>query len=1234
MQLGSVPACGAREIRLDRLEHFSTKDGLSQDWVRALYQDRQGFLWIGTDDGLNRYDGYTFKVYRHDPDDSETLTDNFVNRIAEDRQGNLWIATRRGLNLLHRSTDRFERFLHDPNRSDSLSHDDVFDVLEDRFGLIWVVTSAGVDQLDRSTGRFLHFPSRDALSLFESKAGDLWVGGSPLTLNKFDRDEGRFRRYAISAAASDVQGGESIWTFAEDDEGRLWLAPNSGGLVRFDPHTDERRWFLTDPSESALVLSILPKSDETLWVSVLNGGVRILNPRTGEIARYHHDPDEPDGLGSDWYPMLYEDRTGVTWIGTGAGLDKFVPARERFSVYRHKLKDPNSLSGNFIWPIHGDSEGRLWVGTLDAGLNRLDRSRGAVTRFTHDPEDPNSLSSDIVTSLLEDSEGVLWIGTGKGLDRFDPVRERFLPVRPELGDADGTDGEAPGLIYGLVEDRAGLLWIGDDSLWSVDKQKYRFRRYAPDPDDPDDPGSLRGGGIYSLLSDRRGDLWIGMISSGVSRFDPRTETFQHFYHDPTDPRSLSNDAVTVLFEDRSGTLWLGTLGGGLNRFDPETESFTHYREKDGLANDNILGILEDDQGYLWVSSNRGLSRFDPAAVSFKNYSSEDGLLSNAMALQAAWKSPDGEMFFGSPQGLHSFYPEDLVDDPHAPSVAITDFQILNESTPWGERLSKPSTLDDPAAVPHLVLTHHDKIFAFEFAALHFQSPGKNRYAYRLKGFQDEWIEEGAERRFAQYTNLDPGEYTFQVKAANPDGVWNEQGAAVRLTILPPPWWSWWAQALYVLAFIVLVAAFVGYQQKKLQREQEAAERERRINARLREVDRLKDQFLANTSHELRTPLFGIIGLAESMRDQGMTDAAAARRQLDMIIDSGHRLHRLVGDILDFSRIDQGDLAIQCRPLQLSAIVASVLDLLRPLAQDKGLVLENEIPDGLSLVEADEPRLEQILLNLVGNAIKFTDQGTVSVAAAQEGDRVRIRVRDTGIGISEEHRWRIFEPFEQVDGSMKRSYGGAGLGLAVSRRLVELHGGEIEVESTPGEGSVLSFTLPVAGAEDAGETVTPLVPEPASVSNPQPADVVPTTDAGQENAFRGGPRILLVDDEPINRMVIREMLQSKGCTVAEAAGGLQALDLLDDGFDMVLLDVMMPKMSGYEVCLRLRKRFPSSELPVLFISAKDRPEDLAEGFAVGGTDYLTKPVEKEELLRRVQAHLHPWQGGAPPGGVKG
>ncbi|RKZ74325.1 MAG: hypothetical protein DRR19_30200, partial [Candidatus Parabeggiatoa sp. nov. 1] len=846
-----------------------------------------------------------------------------------------------------------------------------------------------------------------------------------------------------------------------------------------------------------------------------------------------------------------------------------------------------SLSHDEVWSVYEDRTGILWIGTFGGGLNKFDRRQNQFVHYLHSPQNQDSLSNDKVRVIYEDKTGSLWIGTREGLNKFDREQEKFVHYR----------------------------------------------------NDPQNSDSLSEDSVLSIYEDRRGILWIGTQGGGLNKFDRRQNQFVHYLHSPQNPDSLSHNEVSAIYEDQTGALWISTLGGGLNRFDPVTETFIHYHKKDGLANDVVYGILEDNQGHLWLSTNEGLSKLNPKTNTFKNYDSLDGLQSNEFRM-ASHKNHHGELYFGGINGFNGFYPARVKDNPYIPPIVMTDFKIFNKPVSIGEGSPLQQHL---SVTKEITLSYKQSFFSFEFAALNFLQPVKNEYKYQLEGFENDWNEIGT-RRSAYYTKVPHGTYVFRVKGSNNDGLWNEQGTAIKITILPPPWKTWWAYTLYVITILVLILNYLRVQRQKLREKQQELEREKQIAAQLREADRLKDEFLANTSHELRTPLNGIIGIAESLQDGAAGPITQQiNANLALIVGSGRRLTNLVNDILDFSKLRKKEIDLQLKSVDMRSIAEVVLALSQPLIGSKKLQLINAISPDLPPINADENRIQQILYNLVGNAIKFTDSGTVEISAEIQENGLAITVSDTGIGIAAEKLDRIFEAFEQADGSTARVYGGTGLGLAVTQQLVNLHGGQMLVQSQLGVGSKFTFTLPISN-----EQVEPAVPSShrsQSLIDSQPLSNADTglplsnTSANlsqeEETLLTGTPSeylvtqpqgeftILIVDDEPVNRQVLVNFLSLQNYCLSQAASGTEMLALIEEGLmpDLILLDVMMPYKTGFEVTRKIRKKWQADELPIILLTAKNQVADLVVGLESGANDYLTKPVSKDELLARIKTHLH-------------
>ncbi len=1233
--------------------HLSHQDGLSQATVYNILQDHKGFMWFGTQDGLNKYDGYKFTYYRHDPQNPASLGNSFILAIYEDKTGTLWIGTDGGgLDKYDRQHDKFEHYQNDPQNPNSLSNDIVLSIYEDLTGLLWISTGeGGLNSYDRHQDKFTHYRhdphnptslSSDALwRIFEDSTGTLWIGADGAGLNKFDRAQNKFERYQHNPNDLASLSYNKVTAIYEDSTGVLWVGTEDG-LNKFDRQHNNFTHYFHEPKNSnslshSTIWAICEDSTGMLWVGT-DGGLNQFNREQNKFSHYLHDPQDPNSLSNDYVMAIYEDKAGALWIGTdGGGLNKFDRHGTKFAHYFHNPQKPASLSNNLVSSIFEDMTGMLWVGT-SYGLNQFSRDRQQVIHYLHDPLNPASISHDDIWSIYEDRAQTLWVGTlGGGLNKFDRQQNQFTQYKSALNNPNSLSDNKVRVIH---QGKADSLWVGTrEGLNKFDPKSEQFIQYRSDPNNPN---SLSNDNILSIYEDRTGILWIGTQGGGLNRFNWKQNQFKHYLHDPQNSKSLSHNEVFTIHEDTKGVLWVGTAGGGLNQFKHETETFIHYREKDGLANDVIYGILEDKQGNLWLSTNGGISKFNPITKQFRNYDVLDGLQGDEFRAAYHHSRTGGELFFGGINGFNAFNPQLVKDNSYIPPIVITDFKIFNKPVPIGADSPLQQQINEANAI---TLSYKQSFFSFEFAALNFLLPQKNQYKYILEGLDNNWNEVYT-RRSAYYTKVPPGKYVFRVKGSNNDAVWNDTGTALKITIPPPPWQTWWAYTLYIITILAIVLNYQQTQKRKLLAKQRELEREQQIAAQLKEANRLKDEFLANTSHELRTPLNGIIGIAESLIDGvagQMTDKLNSN--LAMIVSSGRRLNSLINDILDFSQLKKKEIDLQLKSINMYEIADIVLTLTKPLIKQKNILFVNAIHPELPPINADENRIQQILYNLVGNAIKFTDSGMVEISGEiineSEGNPfLAITVSDTGIGIPEEKIDRIFEAFEQAEGSTARVYGGTGLGLAVTQQLVNLHGGQMLVLSKVGVGSNFTFTLPISykGAVQPSVTIVqsashnyklskqleisePDQPETIAIPEISEPDQPKTTD-NEPLPVTGEYTILIVDDEPVNRQVLVNHLSMQNYRLLQAELGAEALDIVEkEPPDIILLDVMMPYMTGYEVTKKIRQTHKVDELPIILLTAKNQMADLVTGFESGANDYLTKPVSKDELLARIKTHIH-------------
>ncbi|GAK51219.1 histidine kinase [Candidatus Moduliflexus flocculans] len=863
-----------------RFKRVTGEQQLPGSVISAIAQDRTGFLWIGTDDGLVRYDGYTFRVFRNEAQNPRSLSYNTITALLVDASGTLWIGTVHGLNRFQSATEDIVREYADKKDDEAhlLSSGCITSLFQDSSGRIWIGTEGdGVFARDEDGGieRYQHDPDddeslshNDVHAIYEDSRQRLWMA-TDAGLDHFDRESETFTHRILQASEGDERGAD-ITMISEDRDRTLWVGTEQG-LCHLSQDGDVVKWYrhnAADPSSigHGAVRTILQDRMGMLWVGTEGGGLSSFQRDTGTFIRYISDPSSPDGLASNYINALYEDRTGVIWVGAYVGgLSKFCYESEKFAHYQHVPNSKESLSHNSISAVLQDRSGTLWVGTFGGGLNRINRRTGDITHYVHEPTNPASLGDNTVWALLEDRRGRLWIGTqGGGLQRFDPETEAFVSYRYDSQNSSSLSSNA---VLSLYEDRAGNIWVGTmgRGVNRFDPRTEQFQQYLPG-------GRYGASGlgldtVSAITEDSEGNLWFGAIQEGLVCLHVKDQQVTRYFNQPDNPESLSNNNVWTLFLDTSGVVWVGTAGG-LNKFDVSRQTFVSYRQKDGLPSDVIYGILEDEKGNLWLSTNNGLAMFDPRALVVRAYDERDGLQGNLFNPKSAYQNTNGELFFGGSNGLNAFFPARLTPNLAIPPIVLTDFQLFHQSVSpgstyqmppkmpphdeqshEGERMPSPLTVSI-SQTTELTLSHFNTMVAFEFAALDYTAPEKNQYAYMLEGFDDGWILAGT-RRTAQYKKIPPGHYIFRVKGSNNDGVWNEAGVAVNVTVTPSIWETFWFQVfsrLMILGVLVLLY-LLRVHKITVHRQRLEIEVSRRTKELQENMTRLEDEMLERRQAE-------------------------------------------------------------------------------------------------------------------------------------------------------------------------------------------------------------------------------------------------------------------------------------------------------------------------------------------------------------------------------------------------
>ncbi len=1238
-----------------RFEHLSVAEGLTQESVLAVVQDRDGFMWFGTQNGLSRFDGYRFINYRSVPGQTRTLSNNWVRVLHLDRHGRLWLGTDGGLNLYDPITRSFTLFVPQETARRGNGNRHITAIVGDGRDGLWIGTSDGLQYFDTVLRRFTtwHHEKGNERSLSDDSVnalaldagGRLWVG-TGAGLDSMAPDRSRFEHHASGLGPRDspvralmIDGAQRLWVGRLGGLERRELAGKSAGAVRrFGQADGVGPWWIT---------ALYQDAGNEIWVGTHDNGLLRWRGPEDTFESHRRAVTDRHSLADNQVSALYRDRLGTFWVGTWyAGVSRVDLGSGGFARIVRRDDAPDALADNKAQALLADGD-KLWVGTGTA-LNHVDPATGQATVYRHDPRNPNSLVDMPATALARDRNGLLWVGSRTGITSFDPASRSF--VRQLLpGDADANN------VRGVVAGPDGFMWIttrgGLHRLDPVTRKVESWRH------DPARSTSLADDTVRPVLHDRRGRMWVGTFD-GLDLMDRASGRFRHFRHDPFDADSLSHDEVHYLFEDSRGDIWVGTAVG-LNRMVTASDgsvSFVRYTTRDGLVDDAVAGIQEDGDGRLWISTTNGLSSFDPVNNRWRSYAAADGTTEGAFFDGAALRGSDGTLYFGGFNGITAFDPRAIRDNRVPPRPVITGLQVFNR--PIEQEL--PGLLTGPIEHAEAVtLPAGASVFSLEFSALHFAAPARNLFAYRLDGFDKDWVQADAGKRFATYTNLDPGTYVFRVRSANKDGVWSEKAAALAITIEPPPWGTPWFRAIAALLLITSVYAGVRMRLSGLRRQkeqlarqvgarteqveqqnrvlesqtQELREQEMRVRQqsnelarayralqeneeflrqakqRAEDATRQKSEFLANMSHEMRTPLAGVIGmLGFALRDGGLRENT--RDQIVRGQANAQALLAIINDLLDFSKIEAGKLSIENIDFDLHGAIQSVASLFEEQAAGKSVGFEVRLAPTLPrYVLGDPTRVRQVLVNLVGNAFKFTRSGSISLEAELRAEdqvrgdgwnMVRFTVRDTGIGIPADALPRLFQKFEQADTTTTRRYGGTGLGLAICRQLVALMGGNIGVNSTEGKGSTFSVVLPLAGGV-----------EPPHLEH---AALAPHTHR---------LRILCAEDYPTNQIIARVMIEEMGHQVDIADNGAQAVAACArTRYDLVLMDGRMPEMDGATATRLIRAggsvdaRVLDQHLMIVALTANASEEDRARYLACGMDAFLTKPIDEDALHQQI------------------
>jgi signal transduction histidine kinase/ligand-binding sensor domain-containing protein/DNA-binding response OmpR family regulator len=1192
--------------------------GLSHNTIRCFYKDKQGFMWIGTVSGLNRFDGVNLKIFQNVPGDSSSISDNEVLNIFEDPEGNIWLNTWSGTSIYNPSTERFHHDTQKFLQKYSIPSGSIADIKKDTENNYWFIHSKGLYLFKPSSGKtlaFIHNPN-DTSSIDDTAIStisadgkeNVWIIHNNGLLELLNKKNGSVI-YRNPFLRNKYSHESTVYNLMVDTDGDLWIYMNNNNKgVFYFKHTSKTFSQISQNGtfyklNNNLIRGIVQDDKGIIWIATDHGGINLVDKHKNEVSYLLHNPDDDQSLVQNSVNTIYKDSEGFIWTGTyKKGVSYYHENLIRFPVFRYDANNPSSLPFNDINCFEEDEKGNIWIGTNGGGLVYYDRKNNTYHSYVNDPRNESSLSNNVIVSLCLDHENKLWIGTFfGGLNVFDGKIFRRFKSSSKQNSSIADDS-----IWEIFEDDKNDIWIGTLSggLDRYDRATNSFIHYGSGT-----INSPRARYVPTLLQDHNGNMWIGTGDGLVMRKDDGT--FVTYLHNPDDPQSLSHNRILCLIQDKRGLFWIGTKEG-LNVFNAEKKEFKLFRKEDGLPHNTIHTLLEDAQGQIWIGTPNGLSNlslnFDNdlsiQSFAFKNFDASDGLQGKQFNEGAAFKTREGELLFGGSNGFNAFNADVINSNTSLPTVVLTDFQLFNKSVKPGTEVNGRIILNATITrSKSITLAHSQNLFSIEFAALSFFHPEKIKYRYKLEGFNNDWLVADNNSRKVTYTNLDAGDYTFVAMASNNDGIWSDKNVTLKITVLPPFWKSKIAFAIYAFAMLGALGLarriILQRERLKFQIEQEHKEAER-----IQALDAMKTKFFTNVSHEFRTPLTLILTPLEKIINE--TKDSAQSKQLQLVSRNARRLLNLVNQLLDLRRLEVQEIKYNSSEGDIVKFINDTIHSFTDLSEAKNIHFSwHTNIDQLETI-FDRDKLERILFNLLSNAFKFTPDGgavSVTVSRAQENAAwVEIKVQDTGIGIPEDKQKKVFERFFQADMPTNMVNQGSGIGLSITNEFVKIHGGSISLQSIVGQGSCFTIILPVKPIN-----ASPGIDVISEVQDRPSAESIDTSK----------PVLLLVEDNEDFRFYLKDNLKTH-YVIEEADNGktglLKAQTIIPD---LIVSDVMMPVMSGTEMCKRIKRDAPTSHIPIILLTARSTEDQKLEGLETGADDYITKPFNFEILQLRIK-----------------
>ncbi|MGQ1911798.1 hybrid sensor histidine kinase/response regulator transcription factor [Marinifilum sp. RC60d5] len=1223
-------------------EKITSQQGLSQNDVNCIFQDHNGFLWIGTNDGLNRYDGYSFKTYRIDTNKSkgEGLSSNLVFQIKEDKKGRLWIATsNEGVCVFNLCTEEFTQIRNTSSNPIRLADNRILDLECMNDGSVWIATEKGVTIITEQNGKF---ETTNLISLAQtplvSKACNVVVED-----NQGRKCLGLHDGLIVCKTNNTLLECIEI-AGLEDFNVRCILPAYNGYIIG----TGEGLFFLDNVKEDLGKSKLIQINDLPATEIYLDERKNLFVASQLKLLVYSCDCAKNKfvlnteinqgrtkaDLSSNMVMSIYGDSSGIIWIGTnGGGLNKYNPKRKKIGHYKNTSL-PGSLSSNKIRSVFEDSNKNIWIGTEGGGVNFLNTSKGRNFEsgfehyFVNEYQVENRIYSIIETDK-ENGESEIWAGAAfpqtlecfKNSDQLSPISKE------ELCDKISAS------IFTSLKDKDGNIWLGtygSKGLYKYEKKegKYHLLNYKAKAIE----GGLSSNIIRSLLQDSMGNMWIGTDAGinllTVEELKKEKPFFKVFRNNRADKNSLSNDYILPLFISSKGDLWAGTMGGGLNRVNChetiDSITFTRFDTSDGFPNNVIKGILEDEEGNLWISSNKGLSKFNTENYSIMNYDVSDGLQDNEFSELACCKLSDGMMIFGGVNGFNTFYPEEINADMMPPKVAFTDLQVLNKSVKVGELVNKREVLTKAInQTQRIKLKYSENSFAIYFSALHFSAPTKNKYKYMLEGFDEDWIIKNSDERFAKYTSLDPGTYVFKLYASNNDGIWSEKAREIEVLVVPPWWKSNAAMVIYLIVLVYILWFFQRFSFIRIKQKNDLL-MEHFEKEKIEELNQMKFRFFTNISHEFRTPLTLIIGSVQKLLQREEELSPKAKAKCMAIQRNSALMLRLINQLMDFRKMEHDKMSLSVRHLNIVELLKEIYSSFAEVASNKNIQFNFSLKEQEAYVWIDSDKIEKIVYNLLSNAFKFTKAGgQIDLILHLESNHILIQVKDNGIGIPQEMQPHVFERFYQGDKLKQADSNGTGIGLSFSKGLAELHGGEISFNSAEGVGSC--FELKLKRGKEHYKLSDLEKDQSEGVKSIAKIKMLEETYTSKDlkNDFDAKPnhyKLLIVED---NDELLNFLSESFGdyYEVYRAINGQEGINMAEQyDVDIIVSDVAMPVKDGFQLCKEIRTKEQTSHIPIILLTAKTSAEDSIKGFQLGADAYVPKPFDLQVLEAQIASVL--------------